>query len=72
MTLISKRGDSASKINNLRRGARYRAATVHGDTTGEYLGVETMHGIWSMLLRHAGGTDSIPLASLITVESAPA
>lgn len=68
MTFTSTETDPISRLNKLRRGRKYRAATADGHTTGEYLGVETTHGVWSMLLRHRHGTASIPLARVTALE----
>jgi hypothetical protein len=54
------------------RGSTYRVATPTRDTTGEYLGVETGHGVWSILLRHAHGIDSIPYSQIRSVRRAAA
>lgn len=52
------------RFNDLRRGATYRATTRLGTTTGEYLGMETPHGVRAMLLRHQAGTASIPFRTV--------
>ena len=39
-------------LNELRRGTTYRATTHGGTTVGEYLGLETPHGVRALLLRH--------------------
>ena len=57
-------------LNQLRRGATYVAVTATSNATGEYLGVETTHGVWAILLRHECGTDSIPLASIESIVAA--
>jgi hypothetical protein len=59
-------------LNSLRRGAVYRVGTRSGETVGEYLGIETPHGEWAILLRHAGGTDSIPFSLVTSIESSAA
>ena len=56
-----------SALNGLRCGDVYRATTSSGASTGEYLGVETTHGVWSILLRHESGTDSVPLSRIESV-----
>jgi hypothetical protein len=48
----------------------YLAVTARGSATGEYLGVETSHGVWSILLRHDRGTDSIPLLRIESIAAA--
>ena len=57
-------------LNHLRRGTTYRAFTAAGNATGEYLGVETTHGVWSILLRHDRGTDSIPFFRIESIAAA--
>ncbi len=56
-----------SAFNDLRYGAVYRATTPAGVRIGEYLGVETTHGVWSILLRHESGTDSVPFSHIEAV-----
>ncbi|MGA7272255.1 MAG: hypothetical protein WB239_14385 [Acidimicrobiia bacterium] len=46
-------------LNHLRIGATYEVVTPHGSTIGQYLGVETTHDVWSVLLRRTSGIDSI-------------
>lgn len=46
-------------LNHLKRGAVYRADTAAGTAVGEYLGMEADYGARAILLRHAGGTESI-------------
>lgn len=58
---------SLTKLNHLRYGDTYRAVTNAGSTTGEYLGVETTRGVWSVLLRHRRGTESIPITQIKSV-----
>ncbi len=55
-------------LNHLRHGHTYRATTVRTATMGEYLGMETPHGDWAILLRSGGVTASIPLDQLVAVE----
>ncbi len=57
-------------LNSLRCGSIYRAVTATGAATGEYLGVATTHGVWSILLRHNRGTDSIPFSRLQSIAAA--
>jgi hypothetical protein len=57
-------------LNRLRWGVTYRAVTATGHATGEYLGVETTHGVWSILLRHDRGTESIPLSRIEAIAAA--
>lgn len=45
----------------LRVGHSYVAGTTGQCIEGEYLGLETLYGDRSILLRHAGGTASIPI-----------
>lgn len=52
---------SLSDLNQLRCGDTYRVVTTSGTITGEYLGVETTRGAWSVLFKHQCGTDSIPV-----------
>jgi hypothetical protein len=57
-------------LNHLRWGVTYRAVTATGNATGEYLGVETTHGVWSILLRHDRGTESIPFSRIESIAAA--
>ena len=57
-------------LNHLRWGQRYCAVTATGQATGEYVGVETTHGVWSILLRHNRGTDSIPFLRIESIAAA--
>lgn len=57
-------------LNHLRRGVTYRAVTATISSTGEYLGVETTHGVWSILLRHERGTESIPVGQIESIAAA--
>ena len=59
-----------SDLNHLRRGVTYRAVTATGDATGQYLGVETAHGVWSILLHHDDGTESIPFSRIESIAAA--
>lgn len=59
-------------FNHLKCGDTYHAVTATGICTGEYLGVETTHGVWSILLRHHCGTDSIPFSQIESVVAAAA
>ena len=54
--------------NNLKLGNTYRATTSAGSATGEYLGMETPYGEWSILLRHRAGTESIAVNDVLMVE----
>jgi hypothetical protein len=59
-------------LNHLRRGDTYRATTRTGPVTGEYLGIETPHGDRAILLRHPGGTESIALCQVTSIQHAAA
>ena len=59
-------------LNELRRGTTYRATTHGGSTVGEYLGLETPHGVRALLLRHDRGTASIPLRNVTALDRAAA
>ncbi len=59
-----------STIPHLAAGTTYRATTHLGVTVGEYLGMETPYGVRAILLRHGGGTDSIPLACVTSIRAA--
>ncbi len=59
-----------TELNLLRCGSTYRAVTATGHATGEYLGVETTHGVWSILLRNERGTDSIPFLRIESIAAA--
>lgn len=59
----------ASNINQLQTGSTYRVTTARGRAVvGEYLGVETPYGDWSILIRHQGGTESIAVIALDKIE----
>lgn len=73
MTTPTTSPDSPPWIfEQLRRGATYRVATRSGSTVGEFLGIETPHGEWAILIRHTAGTDSIPCSLVTSIESAAA
>jgi len=57
-----------ARFNHLRRGSVYQA-TMAGDdvVVGEYLGMEAPFGGWAILLRHATGTESIPLGEIVVI-----
>ena len=57
-------------LNHLRWGVTYRAVTATGNATGEYLGVETAHGVRSILLHHDRGTESIPFLRIVSIAAA--
>lgn len=59
---------TTTNLNHLRRGATYRATTLLGDVTGEYLGIETPHGERAILLRHRHGTASVALVRIESIE----
>jgi hypothetical protein len=54
-------------LNQLRRGAIYRATTRVGIAIGEYLGMEAPHGDRAILLRHGYGTESIALSEVTSI-----
>jgi hypothetical protein len=60
--------DTTPSLNHLRRGTTYRVTTPRRCTSGEYLGIESPHGDRAILLRHAAGTDSIPLHHVTSIE----
>jgi hypothetical protein len=62
--------DASIDLNHLRRGLTYRATTSTGVVLGEYLGIETPHGDWSILLRGRLGVQSIGLDTLTSVQRA--
>lgn len=57
-------------LNHLMWGKTYRAITATGHATGEYIGVETTHGVWSILLRHKHRTESIPFSRIESITAA--
>ena len=63
------RTDATWIFNHLRYGQTYRASTRHGIAIGEYLGMETPHGDWALLLRHSNGTESIPLPDVTSIRA---
>jgi hypothetical protein len=66
-TRITSRRKAHANTDHLRRGAEYRATTRMGDTTGEYIGMESPYGDRAILLRNAGGTASIDLTDLTAI-----
>ena len=64
------RSDASASINHLRVGTIYHATTRNGPAFGEYLGLEAPHGDRAILLRHAAGTDSIPVDAVTSIRSA--
>jgi hypothetical protein len=54
-------------INYLKRGSIYRVDTRDGVVTGEYLGIETPFGEWSILIRRSSRTESISLRQVTSV-----
>ena len=59
-------------LNHLRRGDTYSATTRAGSVTGEYLGIEAPHGDRAILIRHPGGTESIALCHVTSIQQAAA
>ena len=43
-TRFTSRREAQANTDHLRRGAEYRATTDTGDTTGEYIGMESPFG----------------------------
>lgn len=58
-------------LNHLRVGATYEVVTSTGSTRGVYLGVETTHDMWSVLLRHTAGIASIRFTLIESMTSVP-
>jgi hypothetical protein len=58
-------------LNHLRFGATYEVVTSAGRTIGQFLGVETTHDVWSVLLRRATGIDSIRFSLIESMTLAP-
>jgi hypothetical protein len=54
-------------INQLQRGATYRATTSLGTTNGRFLGLETPYGERSILLWSRAGTASISLSDITSI-----
>jgi hypothetical protein len=54
-------------INQLQRGATYRATTLRGTANGRFLGIETPHGDRSILLWSRSGTASISLSDITSI-----
>jgi hypothetical protein len=55
-------------LNHLRRGVTYRAVTASGAATGKYIGMEEMYGDRAILLRSAGGYESIYQLDIVAIE----
>jgi hypothetical protein len=64
--------DANWHLNQLERGATYRATTRYRSAIGEYLGLETLYGHRAILLRHRTGTESIELRDITSLRLAPA
>lgn len=62
--------DTSIDLNHLQRGTTYLATTSTGTIHGEYLGIETPHGDWSILLRGRFGVESISVDTLTSVRIA--
>lgn len=60
-----------TELNYLRVGTSYEVVTPRGTATGEYLGVETTHDVWSVLIRHPHGIDSIRFSQIKSMTIAP-
>ena len=60
--------DATDNDIRLMRGSTYRAMTRVGEATGEYLGMEAPHGDLAILLRHPGGTHSIEIEDVTSIE----
>ena len=58
---------TSTDLNTLRRKAHYRAITDYGVVMGQYLGMEAPYGDKAILLRHASGTSSVPITSLLAI-----
>ena len=54
-------------INQLQRGATYRATTLRGAANGRFLGIETPHGDLSILLWSRSGTASIAVDDITSL-----
>ena len=55
-------------LNELQLGDRCSIATLDGRMTiGDYLGVETPHGDWHVLLADRGCVESIPIGTIAAV-----
>jgi hypothetical protein len=58
----------APHLIHLTRGAHYTATTPSGSVRGEYLGVETPHGDWSILLRGVTGVESVAIDAITSID----
>ena len=67
MTPTTSRRETHANLHHLHRGAEYRATTITGSTTGEYIGMESFHGDRAILLRHAAGTASIEVDDVTSI-----
>lgn len=63
----TSRASAVPNLNHLERGAVYRARTNAGTAVGEYLGMEHDYGARAILLRHAGGTESIDRRNVTSI-----
>jgi len=55
-------------LNDLRRGGTYRAITPQSIIVGEYLGIEAPHGDRAILIRRSGGTESISIDEVTSIQ----
>ena len=60
------------KLNQLLQGATYLATTRHRMVVGEYLGMESPYGDRAILLRNGGGTTSIAIARVTSIQAVAA
>ena len=67
MTATNTHGPTKAGLNDLEVGSTYTAATGTGRVCGEYLGVETPHGVWSILLRGSRRTASVPIEAISAI-----
>ncbi len=68
----TSRANANTNFNHLRRGLIYRATTEAGTATGEYLGMEALYGARAVLLRNAGGTESIYQRDILAIAAVAA
>lgn len=70
MTPTTSRTGVTWRFNDLQPGVVYLATTRNGIAGGEYLGMETHHGDWAILLRDGNTTKSLPLRDVTSIEAA--
>lgn len=70
MAPITSRTGVTWRFNDLEPGRTYRATTLGGTASGEYLGMETRYGDWLIMLRNGSNTTSVALSQVTSIQAA--